>query len=124
MDSNLNVLKNNFSIIVTMRTEIQSTFNNLEVKISKLKEIYSNLLKNNNQSSYTFGLDSLSFQRKLIDVELNHMKQFYLLLNNRIYCEYYKLYKIISIYIITGRRTYRRRPSLLARGQSATNTCV
>jgi len=99
MDSNLNVLKNNFSIIVTMRSEIQSTFNNLEVKISKLKEIYSNLLKNNNQTSYTFGLDSLSFQRKLIDVELNHMKQFYLLLNNRIYCEYYKLYKIISKYI-------------------------
>jgi hypothetical protein len=99
MDSNLNALKNNFSIIVNMRSEIQSTFNNLEVKIAKLKEIYSNLLKNNNQSSYTFGLDSLAFQRKLIDVELNHMKQFFLLLNNRIYCEYYKLYKIISVYI-------------------------
>jgi hypothetical protein len=27
------------------------------------------------------------------------MKQFYLMLSNRIYCEYYKLYKIIAVYI-------------------------
>jgi hypothetical protein len=45
-----------------------------------------------------FGLDSFQFQSKLIDYEYNDMKNFYLALNNRMYCEYYKLYKIILKY--------------------------
>ena len=82
-----------------MRKEIYSIFENLEMKILKLKDIYFNLHKSNNDNNYTFGLDSLFFQRRLIDIELKHMKQFNLLLNNRIYCEYYKLFKIISSYV-------------------------
>ena len=99
MNSKINILKNNFNIILNMRKEIYSIFENLEIKILKLKDIYFNLHKTNNENNYTFGLDSLFFQRRLIDVELKHMKQFNLLLNNRIYCEYYKLFKIISSYV-------------------------
>jgi hypothetical protein len=99
MNSKINILKNNFNIILNMRKEIYSIFENLEMKILKLKDIYFNLHKSNNDNNYTFGLDSLFFQRRLIDVELKHMKQFNLLLNNRIYCEYYKLFKIISSYV-------------------------
>jgi len=44
-------------------------------------------------------LDSLFFQRKLIDIELEHMKSFYKLITNRMYSAYYKLFKIVSAYI-------------------------
>jgi len=109
MNSKINILKNNFNIILNMRKEIYTNFENLELKILKLKDIYFNLHKANNDNNYTFGLDSLFFQRRLIDVEVKHMKQFNLLLNNRIYCEYYKLFKIISTYV---KKNYREQKLL------------
>jgi hypothetical protein len=99
MDSKINILKNNFSVVIHMRLEIQTKFDNLQLKITKLKDIHSELLKDNHHYNYTFGLDSLSFQGRLIDVELKNMKNIYILIINRIYCEYYKLLKIISLNI-------------------------
>jgi hypothetical protein len=46
-----------------------------------------------------FGLDSFRFQSKLIDIEYDDMMRLFLAINNRMYCEYFKLYKIIIAYI-------------------------
>jgi hypothetical protein len=45
-----------------------------------------------------FGLDTFHFQCKLLDAELNDLKRHLLLINNRMYCEYYKLYRFMSEY--------------------------
>jgi len=95
----INNLKTNFRNIINFRLEIKSIFENLELKISKLKEIYNEFIKNNDSNIFLFGLDSLYFQGKLIDIELDHMKIFFKLISNRMYSSYYKLYKIISVYI-------------------------
>lgn len=97
----INELKLNFREIINFRNEIKNTFENLEQKIFKLKEIYNNFIKNkqNSKNIFLFGLDSLYFQGKLIDIDLDHMKSYYKLINNRVYSSYYKLLKIIILYI-------------------------
>ena len=96
---NINLLKDSFNKINNICNDIKSLFKILELKIIKLKEVYIELIKNNNNNNtYLFGLDSLHFQGKLIDIELENMKKIFLLINNSVYCEYYKLYRLISIY--------------------------
>ena len=113
----VNELKLNFREIINYRNEIKNTFENLEQKIFKLKEIYGiskrdhltkakkeiygefTKNKQNTKNMFLFGLDSLYFQGKLIDIDLEHMKSYYKLINNRIYASYYKLLKIIIIYV-------------------------
>ena len=60
---------------------------------------YSEFIKNNKNKLFVFGLDSFHFQSKLIDVEYDDMKRLFLAINNRMYCEYFKLYKIITEYV-------------------------
>ena len=99
MDNNLEQLKKNFNKIKDIRHKISLIFNTLEVHMKKLKETYSNFIKTNKENIFIFGLDSLHFQSKLIDIEYDDMKRIFLAINNRIYCEYYKLYKIIVDYV-------------------------
>jgi len=100
MDIKCNILKETFDGIKNIREEINSIFSNLETRVIKLKGIYIDLVKHNSTKLFLFGLDSFYFQNKLIDTEFSDMKKFYELIMNRIYCEYYKLYKIILEYVI------------------------
>jgi len=95
----VNDLKNNFISFVNLRDIIKSIFDNIELKINKLKAIYTEFINNNNNNVYAFSLDSLYFQVKLVDTELYQLNQYYKLINNKIYSSYYKLYKIITIYL-------------------------
>jgi hypothetical protein len=101
MDNKIENIQLEFTKIINTTIEIKTIFDNLENKITKLKEIYQTLIKSNNDSKYMFGLDSFRFQAKLIDVELEEMKKHNILINNRLYCEYYKLYKIMKIDVKT-----------------------
>ena len=91
-------LKNKFGEILKFRSGIHIKLENLDFKITKLKEIYHKFVNESN-SDVSFGLDSLYFQSKLITIELTNMKSYYKLINNRMYCAYYKLYKLIVDYI-------------------------
>ena len=98
MEINLEQLKKNFSTIKDIREKVTNVFNILETHLSKLKKMYSEFVENNRQNVFVFGLDSFQFQSKLIDIEYDDMKRLFLAINNRMYCEYYKLYKIIAEY--------------------------
>jgi hypothetical protein len=78
---------------------VKNVFDILQLRINKLKLFYSEFIKNNKSKLFIFGLDSFHFQNKLIDVEYDDMKRLFLAINNRMYCEYFKLYKIITEYI-------------------------
>ena len=99
MDSLLH-LKNNFDEVKELRINIQHIFNNLTAKIADLKQLYITFINRNTKTNFLLGLDSFHFQTKLIDMEFDCMKKMFLLVNNRMYCEYYKLYKVISNYVI------------------------
>jgi hypothetical protein len=68
--------------------------------VTKLNSIYADFIKKSQDSVLIFGLDSLRFQSKLIGIEYEDMKRLFHAINNRMYCEYYKLYKIIMDYVV------------------------
>jgi hypothetical protein len=99
MENRISKLKVDFSYITTIRNNVKTVFDILQLRINKLKLFYSDFIKNNKNKLFVFGLDSFHFQSKLIDIEYDDMKRLFLAINNRMYCEYFKLYKIISEYI-------------------------
>ena len=99
MENRISKLKVDFNNITSIRNNVKGVFDILQLRINKLKLFYSEFIKNNKNKLFVFGLDSFHFQSKLIDVEFDDMKRLFLAINNRMYCEYFKLYKIITEYI-------------------------
>ena len=99
MDVRLNNLKPTFTQIVDLKDENIKTFATLADKMKKLKEFYADFIKNNKNNLFMFGLDSFHFQEKIIDIEHEDMHRLFDAIVNRMYCEYYKLCKIIVDYI-------------------------
>lgn len=99
MDTRLNNLKLAFTQIVDFKNENVKTFATLADKMKKLKEFYADFIKNNKNNLFMFGLDSFHFQEKIIDIEHEDMQRLFDAIVNRMYCEYYKLCKIIVDYI-------------------------
>ena len=99
MESRIVKLKSDFNNIISIRTTVKNVFDILQIRIDKLHQIYSEFINNNKSDIFVFGLDSFHFQSKLIDIEYDDMKRLFLAINNRMYCEYFKLHKIIVDYI-------------------------
>jgi hypothetical protein len=99
MDARLIKLKGDFANVITVRNSIKSIFDTLLIRIEQLKAYYNEFIQSNTQTLFIFGLDSFHFQNKLIDIEYDDMRRLFLAINNRMYCEYFKLYKIVVEYI-------------------------
>jgi hypothetical protein len=99
MEQRITSLQHEFNNISLIRNKIMNIFDLLKNKMDKLKLLYSDFIKNSKSQLFVFGLDSFHFQSKLIDLEYDDMKRMFLAINNRMYCEYFKLYKIIVSYI-------------------------
>jgi hypothetical protein len=99
MENRISKLKTDFNNITGIRNNVKGVFDVLQLRINKLKMFYSEFIKNNKNKLFVFGLDSFHFQSKLIDVEYDDMKRLFLAINNRMYCEYFKLYKITTEYV-------------------------
>jgi hypothetical protein len=98
MDEDIQFIKISFNKIKDIRTQVMLVFHALEIKLTKLKITTNEFIRANKDNIFIFGLDSFQFQCKLIDYEYSDMQKFYFALNNRMYCEYYKLYKLILNY--------------------------
>ena len=102
MEITLVKLKGEFNGIINIRNNVKNVFDILQIRIDSLREIYSEFIKTNKNETFVFGLDTFHFQSKLIDIEYNDMKRMFLAINNRMYCQYFKLHKIIVDYISTN----------------------
>jgi len=91
----INKLENDFSNIITLKREIAKVKKIVVDKLSQLKEVYNELIKTNNKKIFLFCLDSFYFQYKTFAMEMEHIDKYRALMNNRMYCDYYKLYNII-----------------------------
>ena len=100
MEIQISNFKNEFNNITLIRSKIINVFETLRSKSDKLKILYSEFIKQNNSQLFIFGLDSFHFQSKLIDLEYDDMQRIFIFINNRMYCEYFKLYKLISSYVL------------------------
>lgn len=100
MEERISELKKSFTKLSELRTEVQTNFVGLNNIVNKLNTIYADFITKSQDKVLIFGLDSLRFQSKLIGIEYEDMKRLFYAINNRMYCEYYKLYKIIMDYIV------------------------
>ena len=98
--------KEDFDKIKKMFTEIKESkevsiqlFNSLDIKIKKLHEIHSKLIKDNKDINFIVGLDSFNFQKILLRKEYDNLEVLYKMIMNRIYFDYYKLSKLIKTYV-------------------------
>ena len=89
-------LKENFDSVKSLRDSITDLLMSLTLKVTELKSIYSELLDNSKTTNSL--LDTLYFQTKLITIELKNINDMFNLIDNRIYGDYYKQYKMIVKY--------------------------
>ena len=102
MEPRLLNLKNDFNNLINIRNNVKNIFEILQLRIDKLKLLYSEFIQNNKNQVFVFGLDSFHFQSKLIDIEYDDTKRLFMAIGNRMYCEYFKLNKIIIEYILNN----------------------
>jgi hypothetical protein len=91
-------MKDRFLEINALRKQIQDLFHRLEEKKKAMKDNYSDLVSSND--SHFFGLDSFRFQVKLTENELTFLNDQFILIDNRLYCDYYKLYNHVYDYYV------------------------
>jgi len=95
---NILELKNNFNDIKNIRESSINLMKSLGDKIETLKIIYNELIENNLDETDT-GLDSFHFQTKLINLELENYQKTFKIIDNRIYGDYYKLFKKVTKFL-------------------------
>jgi len=100
------VLSHDTTAISTQFSHVQSTRTNLLVVLEQMQgfivalhKVYGELVKIHDVKSYTLGLDSLHFQHKVLEMEYDNIQKILLAVENRMYCEYFKLYKMVQTYL-------------------------
>ncbi len=92
--------KKEFISIVEVYMQLENVYSGVNQKINVLKNTCQDFIKTHSgKQIFIFCLDSWQFQCKIIDVEFDDMKRLLSALNNRMYCEYYKLYKLVLDYV-------------------------
>jgi len=94
-------IKKEFEQLKTLRADVRKVFTDIETKISNLKAVYVELITNQDNAAHVFGIDSFHFQNKVIESDYLHICKTSSDIDNRMYCEYYRLYKMIQDYFNT-----------------------
>jgi len=92
-------LKKNFRSIINLSTNILKIKKNIDIKLNRMKDSYNLVVQNNNKKIFLFCLDSFYFQYKNYIIESDNLDKLRLLILNRMYCDYYKLYNIIIKFV-------------------------
>lgn len=94
---NMEEIRKMYQDVVAKNTNVQTLLEDMNTKKTSLSEMYRQLLKEN--SSIISTLDMFNFQIKLMSNDLSYISSKYILVSNRMYCQYYKLFRNIQEYI-------------------------
>lgn len=97
--SKIDKLKRNFKSIISMKDQVHNLKTEIHQELTSLKKIYTELSNKNKKKVFLFCLDSFFFQFKTFMMEMENIDKMRIMLNNRMYCDYFKLYGLISHYI-------------------------
>jgi len=97
---NIKQINTQFDTLHTSRNDILELFTEITNNISKVNKVYIDLVKTHHNKEHLFGLDSFLFQNKLFEMEYENMRKVFNSIQNRMYCEYYKVYKYIQDYVV------------------------
>ena len=96
MESEIAKLENEFLNIKKIIYKIIETKNSIKQKLSQLKDIHGDIIKDNNSKKiFLICLESFHFQYKVMMFDMDNLQRKYLLLTNRTYCDYFNLYKLL-----------------------------
>ena len=90
-------IDNGFNTIIKIRSVIKKRIEDIEKIKHSIKQNYIECIKK--ESKNYFGLDSVHFQNKLIELEYLNMLKLYNYIDNRIYGDYYKLFFMMFDYL-------------------------
>ena len=99
MEDRLSVLKSTFGEIIDLKEGNITGLKTLDTRIQQIKAMYNDFIQTNKDQLFVFSLDAFHFQSKLVDLEYEDMNRMFLSITNRMYCDYYKLFKIIVLYV-------------------------
>ena len=91
----INKLKMSFQNIMHSVDEINKIKLHAHQKLNRLRDAYFKLIENNSKKVFLFCLDSFYFQYKSFQLEYDNLEQTLSFINNRMYCDYYKLYNMM-----------------------------
>ncbi len=91
--------KQKFQSLVESKGKISKKFETIKARLKTLKQIYNDLVVNNNNELALFGLDTFFFQNSLIQNDFQNIEKDFKLINNRVYCDFYKLQRLMCNYI-------------------------
>jgi hypothetical protein len=90
-------IDNGFDTIIKIRSAIKKRVEYIEKIKKSIKQNYIECVEK--ESKNYFGLDSVHFQNKLIELEFENMLKLYSYIDNRIYGDYYKLFFMMNDYL-------------------------
>jgi hypothetical protein len=82
------------------RGEIKTISEDIKHKLNALNKIYVDMLKTHADKNFTFGLDAFYFQHKMLEHDYENICNTLNGIENRMYCEYYKTYKMLQEYVV------------------------
>ena len=101
MDSKTILLKEYLANLEKLNNNINLRLRYLNDMLGNIRQMYNNFLEDNQTNPVLIlCLDTFNFQYKIMNVEHDDLKKYNQLINNRIYGDYYKLYKNIKKFII------------------------
>lgn len=86
-----------FSKEITEKKEkLDHLFNDIRKRLIALKKRYKDFHIDSNNPLSVIGLDTLTFQSNMMELEYKNLQKYKLMVLNRMYCENYKIHKIIA----------------------------
>ena len=90
-------IDNGFENIIKIRSAIKKRIEDIDKIKHSIRQNYIECIEK--ESKNYFGLDSVHFQNKLIELEFENMLKLYGYIDNRIYGDYYKLFFMMNDYL-------------------------
>jgi len=102
-----------FQSILSTIKEIATKKEKIVERLTHMKSHYNDAVKTNTKKIFVFCLDTLFYQYKNLSAELEQIESSRKGANNRMYCEYYKLYGMVLAYLDEIGLSYENKNPLL-----------
>lgn len=109
----IDTFSNDFQNVLAIIKDIETKKKRVVENLARLKIQYAEMVKSNTKKIFVFCLDSFFYQYKMYSVELEQIENSRKMVNNRMFCEYYKLFGIIVAYFNEANLSYENKQALL-----------
>lgn len=97
MEEQLRTLNHEFTVVKENIHSVNTNISSIKTKLDKLRSVYSKMISTNSHKKiFLFCLESFNFQIKSFSVDSDNLHKSLLLVSNRVFCDYYKLFKLIK----------------------------